>query len=221
MLKMNRLTVPLRRSAAAPVMFRDIPSFLLALSSLTASALLAAYPPVVHAADGLPVKESGTRLSQVQTAYGEPQGRQMRRYQAFARNAELPQIMVRDQTTIEVGAGFKVDTSRLAKLPIREAESLAGQFRVPTALIIRLAQRVPATPPPDAAQFARELRTAVIDYRFLQGEWGRYHPGVEGQPTRAAALEALQAGDIPKAWALYDSLSRPQPPGNLRVVTVP
>ncbi len=202
-------------------MFRDIPSFLLALSSLTASALLAAYPPVVHAADGLPVKESGARLSQVQTAYGEPQGRQMRRYQAFARNAELPQIMVRDQTTIEVGEILKVDASRLAKLSIREVESLAGQFGVPAALITRLAQRVSPTPPPDAAQFARELRTAVIDHRFLQGEWGRYHPGVEGQPTRAAALEALQAGDIPKAWVLYDSLSRPQPPGNLRVVTVP
>lgn len=218
---MNRLTVPLRQSAAAPVMIRDIPSFLLALSSLAVSALLAACPPGVHAAGGLPVKESGSGLSQPQTACGEPQGRQMRRYQAFACNAELPQIMVRGQTTIEVGEICKVDASRLAKLSTGEVESLAGQFRVPAALITRLAQRVPTTPPLHAAQFARELRTAVIDYRFLQGEWGRYHPGVEGQPARAAALEALQAGDIPKAWALYDGLSRPQPPGNLRAVTAP
>jgi len=151
----------------------------------------------------------------------------MLRYQAFARNAELPQITVRDETTIEVGGKLQVDTSRLAQLSVREVESVAGQFRVPAALITNLVQRIATTPPLDAAKFARELRTAVIDYRFLQDEWGRYHPGVEGQPTRAAALDALQAGDIPKAWALYDGLSRPQPPaparpappGNLRIVT--
>lgn len=153
----------------------------------------------------------------------------MRRYQAFARQAELPPITVTSATTLEIGSAVKTDISRLAQLSAREKESLAGQFGVPTGVIAKLAQRVSTTPPPPAAQFARELRTTVVDYRFLQGEWDRYHPPREGQQTKAEALAALQAGDIAQAWALYDALGKPQapvaarpsPPTDLRIVASP
>jgi hypothetical protein len=55
----------------------------------------------------------------------------------------------------------------------------------------------------------------------LQGEWGRYHPPAESQKVKADALAALQAGDISKAWELYDGLERPAPPSNLRIISQP
>lgn len=153
----------------------------------------------------------------------------MRRYQTFARQADLPPITVTSATTLEIGSTVKTDIPRLAQLSAREKETLAGQFGVPTGVIARLAQRVSNAPPPPAAQFARELRTAVVDYRFLQGEWGRYHPPPEGQQTKAEALAALQAGEIAQAWTLYDALGKPQapvaarpsPPTDLRIVASP
>ena len=114
-----------------------------------------------------------------------------------------------------------MDATRLAHLSTNEAEALAGQFKVPVGVINRLAQRFACSSPLAAEQLAQEIRTAVIDYRFLQIEWERYHPSAEGQKTKAAALEALQAGDIGKAWELYDALGRPSPPANLRVVAGP
>jgi hypothetical protein len=130
---------------------------------------------------------------------------------------------------LEVGGVVKTDATRLAQLSVREKEALAGQFGVPVAVIDKLVQRVASSSPPAVDQFAQELRTTVVDYRFLQIEWKGYHPPTEGQKTKAAGLEALQAGDISKAWELYDGLRRPQapaiaapaPPANLRVVTSP
>jgi hypothetical protein len=210
-------------------MRRNITSFLSPFSSLAVSAFLACCLPPAYAAEGLPVKESGSQPAQVQTPSSEPQGHQMRRYQAFARQAELPPIAVKSETTLEIGRAAKTDITQLAELSTREQESLAAQFEVPAGVIAKVLQGAATNPQRAAAQFAQELRTAVIDYRFLQGEWGRYHPPSEGQKTKADALEALQAGDIAKAWALYDGLRKPEapgiaaplPPANLRVVAGP
>jgi hypothetical protein len=153
----------------------------------------------------------------------------MARYKAYARQAELPLITATNNAMLEVGGMVKTDTTRLAQLSVGEKEALAGQFGVPVAVIDKLVQRVASRPPPAADQFAQELRTVVVDYRFLQIEWNRYHPPADGQKTKAAALVALQAGEISKAWELYDGLRRPQapaiaapaPPANLRIVTSP
>ncbi len=153
----------------------------------------------------------------------------MRRYQAFARQAQLPPIDVTSETTLDVGGQAKTDTSRLPQLSTRETQNLADQFGVPTGVIARLAQRAAATPPPPASQFARDLRTAVVDYRFLQGEWRGYHPPPEGAQPKTDALAALQAGDLARAWALYDALAkpatpvvaRPAPPSSVRVIASP
>jgi len=183
-------------------------------------------PTSVQAEDALPAKQPDTQSTQVQKPAYLSQGRQMARYKAFARQTELPLITATNNTLLEVGGMVKTDTTRLAKLSAREKEALAGQFGVPVAVIDKLVQRVASSSTLTAGQFAEELRTAVVDYRFLQIEWKRYHPPAEGQKTKAAGLEALQAGDISKAWELYDGLRRPQapaigappPPANLRVV---
>jgi hypothetical protein len=153
----------------------------------------------------------------------------MQRYKAFARQVELPAITITNHSVLEVGGVMNVDAARLAQLSKREKEALAGQFKVPVAVIDKLMQQLPPSSSPAPEQFAREIRTAVIDYRFLQIEWERYHPPAQGQKAKAAALAALQSGDIGKAWELYDGLSRPQPPSiaapappaNLRVVSQP
>jgi hypothetical protein len=184
---------------------------------------------LVQAADALAIKESGSQPTQVQTPAYTPRGRQMERFKAFARQAELPAIAVTNSSLVEVGGTVKIDITRLDQLPAQEKEALAGQFRVPAGVIDKVLERAATNSPSNADQLAQQLRAAVIDYRFLRIEWDRYHPPAEGQNTRTAALAALQAGDINKAWELYDGLRKPQapaiaapaPPANLRIITQP
>jgi hypothetical protein len=175
----------------------------------------------VQADDALPVKAPDTQPPAVQRPVYIPQGRQMKRYEAFARQAELPSITVTNNTVLQIGGVVNTDAVRLAQLSTREREALAAQFRIPVGVIDKLVQRLALSSPPAAEQLAQEIRTAVIDYRFLKVEWEHYHPPAEGQKTKAAALAALQAGDISKAWELYDGLVRPPPPASLRVVAQP
>jgi hypothetical protein len=183
----------------------------------------------VQADDALLAREPATLPAQVQRPPCVPKGHQMERYKAFARQAQLPPVTVTNHTVLEVGGVVGVDTTRLAQLSTREKEALAGQFRVPIGVIAKLAQRAADSSPPAADQLAQEIRTAVVDYRFLQIEWEQYHPPAAGQKTKVAALDALQAGDISKAWELYDGLGRPQapaiatpaPPANLRIIGQP
>lgn len=196
---------------------------------LTVCAALVQWLTSVQADDTLPLNGPDTRPTVVQKPVYIPQGRQMKRYEAFARQAELPSITVTTNALLQVGGVVNMDATRLPQLSTNEMEALAGQFKVPVGVINRLAQQFARSSPPAAGQLAQEIRTAVIDYKFLRIEWERYHPPTEGLKTKAAALEALQAGDINKAWELYDALGRPQapaiaapaPPANLRVVAQP
>jgi hypothetical protein len=191
---------------------------LLAVRSVAICALVTQCLNLTQAADALPVKEPGAQTAPTQKPAYAPKGSQMERYKAFARQAEMPAITVTDKTTIEVGGGVKIDVRRLAQISSKEKETLAGQFGVPAGVIGKVAERAANNP---AEQFAQDIRTAVVDYRFLLGEWNRYHPPTEGQKIKADALQALQTGDIIKAWELYDGLQRPAPPTrtNLRVVS--
>ena len=175
----------------------------------------------VQADDALPVRGTGAQPTQAQQPTYTPQGRQMGRYKAFARQAELPPITATHNAALQVGSVVYTNATRLAQLTTQEKAALAGQFKVPVAVIEALAQRQAHSSPVSADQLAQQIRTTVIDYRFLQSEWERYHPPEAGQKTKAAALGALQAGDITKAWELYDGLPRPQPPANVRVIAQP
>ena len=197
-----------------------------AVRSIAICALVAQCLNPARAAEALPVKQPGSQTTPIQKPAYSPQGYQMERYKAFARQAEMPAIMATNKTTIEVGGSVKTDLKRLAQFSSKEKEALAGQFGVPAGVIDKLVQRVSHSSQPSADQFAQDLRAAVIDYRFLQGEWNRYSPPPEGQTIKADALQALQTGDISKAWELYDGLNKPQapsiarppPPTGLRVV---
>jgi hypothetical protein len=195
--------------------------WLLAIRSIAVYALVTQCLPPARAADALPVKEPGTQTTPARKPAYAPKGYQMERYQAFARQAEIPAITVTDTTTLEVGGTVRIDLNRLAQLSNKEQEALGGQIGFPVAVIGKVAERAAGNPPPDAAQFAHDIRTAVVDYRFLHGEWNRYDPPAAGQRIKADALQALQSGDIIKAWELYDGLQRPAPPGNLRIVAQP
>jgi hypothetical protein len=195
--------------------------FLLAIRSIVVCAIVAPCLTSARAADALPAKEPADHAAQAQTPAYMPQGYQMERYKAFARQAPMPVIITTGKTTIEVGGTVKTDLSRLAQLSSQEKGALAGQFGVPAGVIGKVAEHAASHPPPDAAQLAQDFRTAVVDYRFLHSEWTRYHPPAEGQQIKAVALQALQGGDISKAWELYDGLQRPAAPDNLRVVAGP
>jgi hypothetical protein len=194
---------------------------LLAVRSLAACALVIQCLNSVRAADTLSVKTPGAQTAPAQKPAYVPKGRQMERYKAFERAAKMPAILISNQTTLEVGSAVKTDLNRLAQLSAKEKEAWAGQFGVPAGVIGRVMERATSNPLPGAAQVAQDIRTAVIDYRYLEGEWGRYHPPAEGQQRKTEALAALKAGDIDRAWELYDGLHRPAPPANLRVIAQP
>ena len=220
-MKQNNIASRIRPGLTGKALNRRVNLGQLAVRSVAVCAIVTHCLNPARAADTLPVNDPGTRATPVEKAAYVPQGRQMERYKAFARQAEMPVIAITDKTTLEVGGTLKADLNRLARLTVRDKEALAGQFGVPTGVIGKVAEHAASTPPGGAAQLAQDIRTAVIDYRFLQGEWERYNPPTEGQKVKADALEALQAGDISKAWALYDGLQKPAPPGNLRIVAQP
>lgn len=214
----NLSPVLLRPAAADPATSRSSACCLPALCSLAASSWLICCLPSASAGEAVPANESASRPAQAKLLAGEPQGHQMKRYQAFARQTALPLIAVTSETTLKIGEAAGIDLARLAELSAEEKKALAAQFEVPAGVIVKVLQSAAANQPLAAAEVAGKLRLAVIDYRFLQQEWNRYHPSQENQQAKAQALESLQAGDLAQAWALYDELPRPQPPANLRIV---
>ena len=207
------------------VMNRKIRLCASSLPIVAVGASLICWPGPSQAAEKLVAEQLDSQTTQAQEPAKEPQGHQMRRYQAFARQAEMPPITVTSETTLQVGETTKIEISRLTQLTLQEKETLAGLFGVPAGVIAEVARQVSGQAAVGAAELARELRTAVVDYRFLRQEWGRYHPPAEGRQVKVEAVAALEAGDLAQAWALYDGLSRPgapvtapSPPSNLRVV---
>ena len=174
-------------------------------------------------------EEPASQAAQIQKASYVPQGWQMERYKAFFRQAELPPITVADGSQIEVGGTVKLDMARPGQSTSQQRQSLASQLGVPAGVIGTLLQRLASGAKPGADECVRELRRAVVDYRFLKQEWERYNPPAEGRANQQEALAALEAGDVTRAWQLYDGLRRPQapalgapaPPTNLRAVAGP
>ena len=98
---------------------------IVALSRLTfgrvaVCAVLMQCPTSVQAEDALPAKQPDTQSTQVQKPAYLSQGRQMARYKAYARQAELPLITATNNAMLEVGGMVKTDTTRLAQLSVGE-----------------------------------------------------------------------------------------------------
>jgi hypothetical protein len=227
MKRQNQMIRPRRPGVGSVVVVRRVTPRRFAIGGIAACAVVIHCLASARAADVLSAEDTASLATQAQQQAYSPQAYQMKRYQAFARQAEMPVITATDKTTIEVGRPVKIDINRLAQLSSADKEALASQFGVPAEVIGGLLERTASNPPPSAVQFAQDIRTAVVDYRFLQGEWGRYNPPAEGKQIKAAALLALQTGDLSKAWQLYDGLQKPQPPSlpppappaNLRVIS--
>jgi hypothetical protein len=220
-MKHNQIVSLIRPEFTGSAVNHRVNVWWLAVRRIAVCALVTQCLSMARAADVVPVKEPGIQATLAQKPAYTPKGCQMERYKAFARQTEMPAIMITNKTTLEVGGTVKADLNRLAQLSIQEKEALAGPFGVPAGVIGRVAERAANNPPPNAEQLAQDIRTAVVDYRFLQGEWKRYNPPPEGQKTKADALQALQTGDISRAWELYDGLQKPAAPPRpvtLRVV---
>jgi len=145
------------------------------------------------------------------------EGRRQPSYQMFAFRCAPPSITVVNGTTLEVGGRQKIDVRRLDQLTRPERETLAGQLAIPAGAVDTLLASCAKQPPADAAEVAGKLRVMVIDYKYLLERWTQYHPPTGAETVKAAALVALQSGDLEKAWTIYATLSRPAPPTGLRV----
>ena len=145
------------------------------------------------------------------------EGRRQPSYQVFASGCTAPAITVVNGTTLEVGGKQKLDVSRLDQLTTPEKETLAGQLAVPVVVIDGLLRDCTNQAPADATGLAGKLRVTAIDYKYLLERWTQYHPPTGGEKVKTDALRALQSGDLEKAWAMYVTLPRPEPPGGVRI----
>jgi hypothetical protein len=192
-----------------------------AIRVFAACVLILQFASLVYAGDPPPVNESATQIVSAPKPAYTPKGHQMERYKDFARQAKMPTIAITNAAVIEVGGIVKTDLKRLGRLSDSEKAALASQFGLPADVIGKLMDRATTNSALDPEQVAQNVRTAVVDYKFLQQEWGQYHPPAEGQKVKADALAALQAGDVTRAWELYDGLQRPAPPTGLRIISQP
>jgi hypothetical protein len=220
-MKHNGTASSMRPGLIGMAMTEGFKPCLLAIRVFAAGALVVQCGSPARAADPLPVNGSAAQIVPPPKAVYAPKGRQMERYKAFARQAKIPTIAITNTVAIEVGGAVKTDLKRLGQLSDSEKAALAGQFGVPAEVVGNLMERAATNSAPDAEQVAQNVRTAVVDYKFLQREFEQYHPPTEGQKVKSDALAALQAGDVTKAWELYDGLQRPAPPSNLRIINQP
>ena len=168
----------------------------------------------------LPVPAGGSGTAKAEPAsvslYAE-QGRTQPGYGVFAHRCTAPSITVVNETTLEIGGKQKIDISRLDQLAAQEKETLAGQFDVPVGVIDCLLQGCTSQAPADATGLAGKLRVTVIDYKYLLEQWTQYLPPSGTEKVKADALQALQSGDIDKAWKMYVDLPRLKPPTGFRI----
>ena len=170
----------------------------------------------------LPASDHGSQAAQTQSSSLSllaAQGRQHPSYQVFAHQFPLPSITVVDQATLDVGGKVKIDVSQSEQLSDQQKEALADRFEVPIGVVSKLLVRFSKQSPVDAAQVAQELRITVIDYKYLQERWRQYLPPIGKAEVKTNALQALQVGEIDKAWEMYVALPRPSAPTGLRIVS--
>jgi len=177
---------------------------------------------LIFGSDGqtLPPPAKGRPSAKAEPASPEllaAEGRRQPSYQVFACGCPAPAITVVNGTTLEVGGKQKIDVSRLAQLTAPDKQTLAGQLAVPVVVIDCLLRGCTNQPPADATGLAGKLRVTAIDYKYLLEQWTQYHPPTGGEKVKADALQALQGGDLEKAWAMYVTLPRPEPPGGFRI----
>ena len=145
------------------------------------------------------------------------EGRRHPSYQVFAAQAQLPSISQIQIDTIEIGGRVKLNVGRALEFGPPQIAVLSEEFEVPRALLDKFQKRWLANPQANASQLAQDLRTTVIDYRYLKARWASYRPPLEGENAKEEALLALSAGDLEKTWSMYAALRKPVAPTGLRI----
>ena len=120
----------------------------------------------------------------------------------------MPSITVVDQVTLEVGGRMKIDTSRLDQLSTSQKEALAGRYAVPAGVVDKFLERFAQEGSSDAPRVAAKFRITVIDYKYLLEFWTKYPSAAGNENIKADALQALQVGDLNKAWKMFLDLPR-------------
>ena len=142
-------------------------------------------------------------------------------YQVLESRTTLPTIEVAAKGTLKLGDHLTLELARAAELPDEQKKALAAQFELPVAALDKFLQGLIAKPGLDTQQAAKELRTQIIDYRYLRERWNQYRPPPGQEKIKTDALQSLEAGDLDKAWQMFVALSPPAPPGQLQATKAP
>ena len=142
-------------------------------------------------------------------------------YQVLESRAELPAMEAAAKGTLKIGGRWTLELQRATELPAEQKQALAAQFEVPVAAFDKFLQRLASRQGLDAEQGAKELRTLIIDYRYLRDRWNQYRPPAGQQKLKTDALQSLDAGDLDKAWQMFVALSPPAPPSQLQATKAP
>jgi hypothetical protein len=126
----------------------------------------------------------------------------------------LPTIAVLEQRVLRVDGG-RLDFSATASPPV--SGGLAKRFGIPLNALKTVVHKLAADDALRGPQLAEALRTVVIDYKFLEAQWSRWHPAGPVLQIKKEGIDALTAGDLDRAWTLFESLPRPQPPASLQI----
>jgi len=136
-------------------------------------------------------------------------------YSLIAAQLSLPNIAAAAERVLEIDGTARLDFAAANESPA--ASALAAQMRIPLSamkgLIRQLANETELTGP----QLAASFRTELVDYKFLEERWNQFHPAGTALQVKQAALAALEAGDLERAWTLFEDLPKPRPPRQLRV----
>ena len=128
---------------------------------------------------------------------------------------------MRGWAAVQLGEKQILEARHLEQMTAEEQEVLGEVFAVPPPLITRFIKGR-YKPEWNADQVAKEFRACITDYKFLVHTWNEF-VSLEGDSPKKEARQALQAGDVAKAWQLYpvDRGGRPPPPQNLRIAADP
>jgi hypothetical protein len=147
------------------------------------------------------------------------QARKHPSYTVFEHNLTLPAIKVIDAATLEVGGKLKIVLNRPEPLSTQARATFTNEFQVPLAVVDRLWERLFQSTPPSAEQATNALRQTVLDYKYLHQKWTQYRPPREKEGIKTDAFQALQAGDLDKAWELYLDLPKPSGPSGTKIIS--
>jgi hypothetical protein len=137
---------------------------------------------LVPAAEGQVVPEAKKlQGAPVLTTAAGAEGRRHPSYRVFAAQASLPPI---SPIVIDIDGRVKLDLSQVLKISSSQMTLLAEQFAVPVAVLESFQTRWLTNALSDTEQLARELRTTIIDYRYLETRWTSYHPSPRGRKNQ-------------------------------------